>query len=334
MGRYDSHKNPFATMMNSWVHRRINEAVESMAKSIPCHVQQIEKDFTHVAFETKNSIFTPPVMKMTQSFSRFGREATQKKDMGVAVPGNYYLGGNTAYSGGATNFYPRGNLSTLSFQPLANLNAPQRDYDQHWETGGPHGWKVKWQEKQQESAGTSGFGDGGGGGNGGGNGGDGAGVGPTAQVRRAHLRVMQQRIAPTTMARVTPFATGNGSGSNGNGGDQQSQDQQDQQDKQNKTELSFDKESKVLLRSKDEKHYLFIDQKNKTMEGKTEKQITFEAKETGDYIGKKDANLKSDETCTVDPGGGVVYLGGDKKKKYCKVMTTCGPSMNVYARVG
>ena len=150
MGRYDSHMNPFQYMVNKWGSRRINNNQEQQPKSIPCHIQQIEKDFVHVAFETSNSIFTPPVMKMTQSFSRFGREPSQKGDRALAVPGDYYLGGNTAFAGGRTNYYPRGNLSTLSFQPMSNLKAPSRDYDQHWETGGPNGWRCKVMEDQQK----------------------------------------------------------------------------------------------------------------------------------------------------------------------------------------
>src|SRR5215831_194324 len=129
MGRYDAQKNPIAKSLISMAQKRITESVEQMAKSIPASIKQIEKDFVHVNFDTKNSIFTPPVMKMTQSFSRFGREPTQGKDMGVAVPGHYYLGGNTAFAGGKASYYPRGNLSTLTWQPMANLNAPKRDYD-------------------------------------------------------------------------------------------------------------------------------------------------------------------------------------------------------------
>src|SRR5215831_10071483 len=191
MGRYDSHINPLQYRMNIWAHRRGNEQREREPKSIPCHVQQMEKDFMHVAFETKNSIFTPPVMKMPQSFSRFGREATQTKDMGVAVPGDYYMGGISAFAGGATNFYPRGNLSSLTFQPVSNLKAPSRDYDQHWETGGPNGWRCKVQEEQQKGGQNAG--------QGGQNGKSGGQSGASAQALRAQQRVMQRR-SPIMMA--------------------------------------------------------------------------------------------------------------------------------------
>jgi hypothetical protein len=239
---------------------------EQESKSIPCHVVKVEKDFIHVAFETKNSIFTPPVMKMTQNFSRFGREPTQVGDKGHANPGDYYMGGNTAFAGGGTNFYPRGNLSTLSFQPLANLKAPQRDYDQHHETGGPHGWKVRTMEKQQEQqqqGGQSGTSDTGGGG---------------AQTARAHAMIMSRRnfmaVAVQTAAAISALSTGSSStsstGSTGNGQQSQQQKDADEQEK-SKTEVSFDKDGKVLLQSVDQDHYHYVDQKNKTIKSQSQK---------------------------------------------------------------
>src|SRR6516162_4403246 len=291
MGRYDSHKNPLSYRLNNWAGRRINNNQEQQAKSIPCHIQQIEKDFVHVAFETSNSIFTPPVMKMTQSFSRFGREPTQTKDMGVAVPGNYYLGGNTAFSGGRTYFYPRGNLSTLTFQPMSNLNDPKRDYDQHWETGGPNGWKSKVMEKQQEQPGggePSGSGPGGGNGGGGGGG-----------ATPAMMRVMQQRTPAALQRRmISTFAT-NGSGgsssssSNGQGG------QQDQQQQNDLTEFSFDKNGKSAVQSKDQKHYLVIDQQNKS--------ARVQSDGTTDIFGK--------DTMNVLASGGNIICNPDGKSK-------------------
>jgi hypothetical protein len=261
MGRYDSHKNPFQYRMNAWSHRQINSGREQEPKSMPCHVTKIEKDFVHVAFETKNSVFTPPVMKMTQAFSRFGREPTQKGDKGMAVPGDYYMGGITQFAGGGTNFYPRGNLSSLSFNPASNLKAPKRDYDQHWETGGPKGWKVKVmerrQEQQQQQNGQSGTI----GGLGGGTGSPGS-----AQIQRNFTRIMQQRLA------IIPFniqgraANGNGSSGNGQSNQQDQEEQEQQQRDKDKTEFSFDKDGKALMRSVDDDNYFYIDQKNSKIE--------------------------------------------------------------------
>lgn len=361
-------------MMVGFAQKRITEALEQLPKSIPASIKQIEKDFVHVNFNTRNSIFTPPVMKMTQSFSRFGREPTQQSDMGLAVPGDYYLGGNTAFSGGNASYYPRGNLSTLSFQPMGNLNAPKRDYDQHWETGGPNGWRCKVMEKQQEQQGPGQFGQGGGG-----TGGNGGSTSPA--MARAHQRVMQQRM-PIQLATTT-----NGSSQSGGSSQQQQQQQQQQTDY---TEFSFDKNGMGIVQSKDRKHYLKVDQQNKKV------MLTGEGDST--VYGKSNAYLNSGGgMCVVNPsgqseesgagwdpqsqgsgsqsgsgsggglpstgqasvtsfiprartmagvtpfangggggggGGGKVYLGGDPKKdKFCPVLTTCGPSKNVFATI-
>jgi len=280
----------------------MNSALEQESKSIPCHIQKIEKDFVHVAFDTANKIFTPPVVKMTQSFSRFGREPTQKKDRGLAVPGDYYLGGNTAFAGGGTNFYPRSNLASLSFQPLANLKAPTRDYDTHWETGGPNGWKAKVMEDQQEGQDQSG-GDQSGTIAGMGNGGSSP---AAAQLQRTHTRIMQQRMAilPSTITGVTgrsfnnmnPMAATDSSS-------QQQQDQQEQQQSQerknDKTEFSFDKDGKALMRSKDENNFVTVDGKNKTITLKSSKIIL----DGTVYLGSKDANRPVSAKDTVDTAG-------------------------------
>jgi len=369
MGRYDSHINPLQNRLTEWLNRRVNDHREREPKSIPAHVQKMEKDFMHMAFETKNSIFTPPVMKMPQSFSRFGREPTQNKDMGLAVPGDYYMGGVSAFSGGATNFYPRGNLSTLTFQPVSNLEAPKRDYDQHWETGGPNGWRCKVQEKQTNMSQLQG-------GDGAGPGGGGAGTngGSTAASSRSR-QIMAQRF-PIQFA-----STSQTNGSSGGGGQQQQQQQKDY------TEFSFDKDGQAIVQSKDKKHYLKVSQKDK--------KIMLSGEGDSTIFGKQNAYLNSGSMCIVNPGaqseesgagwdgdqqggsggssgggglggitgqsalaiplanpsvspwapsvaptagggggGGKVYLGGDPQKdKFCLVQTICGPSKNVYAKI-
>jgi hypothetical protein len=300
MGRYDSHKNPLQYTLNRWAGRRVNNSREQEPKSIPCHVTKVEKDFVHVAFDTANSIFTPPVMKMTQSFSRFGREPTQVGDRALAVPGDYYLGGNTGYSGGRTNFYPRGNLSSLSFQPMANLKAPQRDYDQHHETGGPNGWKVKVIEEQQQG----GWGQQNGGSGGSGNGS----AAPSAATMRAHAQIMQRR-SPIMMAN----GSSGGSSSSSNGQSQQ----QKKQTSTSLSEFSFDKDDVALMRSRDNDHYVRADAGNGQVMVHSSQDIH---------------NTTNGGQIVLDPGSGKVYLGGDPKKdRFCAVITTCGPSRNVYA---
>jgi hypothetical protein len=142
MGRYDSHKNPFQYRINSWVDKKINDHLQRVSKSIPCHVTKVDKDFVTVAFETHDKTLTPPTVKIPQSFSPYAREPTQVGDKGYAVPADYYLGGISGDAGGATNYYPRANLTTLSFQPISQKANPSRDYDQYTITGGPNGVQI------------------------------------------------------------------------------------------------------------------------------------------------------------------------------------------------
>jgi hypothetical protein len=206
------------------------------------------------------------------------------------------MGGSSAYAGGKTSFYPRGNLSSLSFQPVANQNAPSRDYDQHHETGGPNGWMVKTMEAQQESAGPGQTG-GSGSGNGGSGGGSGSG-GSSPATMRAHQRIMQQRhfmqfSKPTALANGSSGGNGSssGSGSSGSGSQQQS-----------KTQFSFDKNDLASIQSKDTDHLVTVDSKGK--------KITLQV-----------------------PTGENVYVGGDGQKgKYAQLVTTKGPVINAQGR--
>jgi hypothetical protein len=249
--RYDSLKNPFHWRMNLWSARRTTDLQETQAKSVPCHVVKTEKDFVYVQFETNNSIFTMPTVKMTQGYSRFGREPTQKGDKGFAAAGGYYMGGNTAYAGGNTSFYPRGNLSTLSFQPLANLNAPKRDYDQHHETGGPNGWMMRTMEAQQQSAGP---------GQSGGSGSPSSGSSSTT-ITRAQKQVMQRRH----FMEIQVITTANGSSSSSGNGSSSSSGGQGSQQQQSNTQYSFDKNDLCTIQSKDTNHNFTVDSKNKKM---------------------------------------------------------------------
>src|SRR6516225_1447265 len=322
MGRYDSHKHPFQYRMNQWSAKRINDGIEREAKSIPCHVTKVDKDFIYVAFETQNGIFTPPTVKIPKSNSQYAREPTQVGDKGYAVPGNYYLGGVTGDAGGNTDFYPRGNLTTLSFNGVSHKQNPQRDYDQLTHMGGPNGWIAgpfqKQQQDQQDQQNqqqqqqqvtaqalrtTTSF--------------------RTQQVRQykdaTRIGTLAGPISPPGMgiggggilggiigmipgAGAITGALGGLTGALGGLGGQQQQDQ---------TNFSFDKNGKSVMQSKDDKHMVVTDQQNKT------------------------TYMKADGTIYHDPGSGKVYLGGDGKKgTYALVATVKGPSINVLARIG
>jgi hypothetical protein len=308
--------------MNQWSQKRTNTASERQTKSIPCHVQEVNKDFIVVAFEPQNGVFTPPTVKIPQSMSPYGRDPTQKGDKGFASPSDYYLGGVTGDAGGNTSFYPRGNLTAMSFQPVSHKQNPDRDYDQLTHMGGPNGWIVGSHQGQSQDQGqgngtsaSSGIGS----------------VGTaSAAVRsmRTAFRTTEsfRRAQQKNMKDAGGIIGGIGGiisgipGAGGIGGIVSSVGgaissitgalggQNGQQ--KDKTQFSFDKEFKAIVQSVDEKHNLIVDQKNKNV------------------------GLTSSQTIYHDPNDGKVYLGGKDSSGMARVMTEKGPSKNTYAKVG
>jgi hypothetical protein len=245
MGRYDSHKHPFTYRMNEWSAKRNNSHQERQAKSIPCHVTKVDKDFIHVAFETQNGIFTPPTVKIPQSWSQYSREPTQVGDKGYAVPGNYYLGGVTGDAGGNTDFYPRGNLTTLSFNGTSHKQNPDRDYDQLTHMAGPNGWIAGAHQKQQQDQQTQDQ--------------QNSAAASMISLSRTTAFRTQQRKLRAQLQKDSPSlldATTSGTGSSSQNGQQQQQQQKDP------TNFSFDKNGKCIVQSKDADHMLIVDQQN------------------------------------------------------------------------
>ncbi len=245
MGRYDSHKHPFSYRMNQWSQKRTNSAQEKQTKSIPCHVTKVDKDFITVAFETQNGIFTPPTVKIPQSMSPYGRDPTQVGDKGFASPSDYYLGGVTGDAGGNTSFYPRGNLTAMSFQPVSHKQNPDRDVDQLTHMGGPKGWIVgphkKQQEDQQQSqtnGQSTGIGN----------------IGTSSAFRVQQDMLRSRMVSAGTFD--TSGGTGGSGGTSGNGSSGQNGEDDD------KTQFSFDDKKKSTVQSKDEEHAMVVDSEN------------------------------------------------------------------------
>jgi hypothetical protein len=315
MGRYDSHKHPFQYGMNYWAEKRVNNSQERQTKSIPCHVVEVAKDFIKVAFETSNGVFTPPVVKIPQSWSQFSREPTQVGNKGYASSSDYYLGGVTGDSGGNTNFFPRGNLTAMSFNGVSHKDNPDRDYDQLTHMAGPNGWVAgNFQEQQQQNQNGQG-----------GQGGGSPAVAQTAffKAQQARLRPPTQRgtpakfeprrsqtdyfrrqqlqINPKRYATPSPFDTSSAGTPGGNG--QQGQQQQ-KQNNQGKTNFNFDKNGVCTIQSKDTDHQVYCS----ADDGKIYLKVPTKEK---------------------------IYVGGDGKEgKYAKIMTEQGPVVNALGRIG
>lgn len=290
------------------------------SKGIPCHVIAIDRDMVTVAFDTHNSVWTLPTMKMPVAMSGYARDATQVGDHGYAVKSNYYLGGNSGLGGGVADYGPRSNLTPLTFHPMSRTQNQTRDYNQYTVTGGTTGVKI-WQgpvpsqqaQNQQTGQGASPSSSGGSGT-----------AGTQARMvphRASQARSAAFRRAPYGRARTTHWRPGgfvaaraaprgnsvapmpqastgsSGSSSGGSSG-------QGQQQGPSGSSMEINKDGLITHQSQDGKHQITVDQKGK--------QIT--------------VNVPSNET---------VFLGGDGKTgKYLPVLCVGNvPSINVKARI-
>lgn len=244
--------------------------------------------------------------------SPYGRNPTQVGDKGYAVPGHYYLGGVTGDAGGNTDFYPRGNLTTLSFEHTSHKQNPDRDVDQLTHMGGPNGWVVGSFQGQQQ--------DQGGGSNGGGGGGSSAASAATFFRTTSSFRAQQAKLRSAMPKDILGGAGGIIGQIPGAGqvlgaigqiqGALGQLGQLGQQVQKDLTQFSFDKTFKALVQSVDANHSLLVDGQNKNV------------------------GLTSAQSIFHNPGKGNVYLGDKDGSGMAKVMTEKGPSKNTYAKIG
>jgi hypothetical protein len=211
----------------------------------------VAQDFIKVAFENSNGIFTMPIMKIPQAMTQYMRNPTQVGDKGHAVPGSYYLGGVTGDAGGSTNFYPRGNLTTLNFNGISHTDNPSRDYNQLTHMGGPAGWTARaFQKQQNQNQGQQQ---------------QSQGLTPqnlqTAQFGRAGAIAVQQKLMAASMgvsisALQMPSVMDSSNPTSGTGSG-------DQQQEQDETNFGFDKNGLSTIQSGDTKHNITVDKKGK-----------------------------------------------------------------------
>jgi hypothetical protein len=201
---------------------------------MPCKVTQVTKDFVTISFEPQNGIWTLPQIKIPQSMSRYGRDPTQKGDMGYAVPADYNTNTLNGLGGTYTNFYPKVNFTSLSFQPFSRTQNETRDYDQLTHTGGPNGVKII-QSTQQKTEQPP----------------DNNQPSPQRVAMQRRLLGMSSRSRAIWLARGPRVANGNG-GSGGSGGSSNTP----------MAYMEINKDGLITHTSADLKHQVLIDQQN------------------------------------------------------------------------
>jgi hypothetical protein len=114
------------------------DAQQNQPKAVPCTVSAISGELVTVKFEIKSN-FTLPTITIPQAYSQWVRGATQVGDKGFAVPGDYFLGGQSGQGTGTASIYPRGNLGTLVFVPITTKSFPSRPNQNATFINGPQG---------------------------------------------------------------------------------------------------------------------------------------------------------------------------------------------------
>lgn len=99
---------------------KVQDWLKLQQQGLPCHVVSVQNQLVTVAFDINFAPFTLPQVQMPKAQSPYGFEPTQVGDKGYAVPGDFYLGGNSGIGGGTASRYTQANLSNLVFHPMSN----------------------------------------------------------------------------------------------------------------------------------------------------------------------------------------------------------------------
>ena len=131
---------PLVSNLPLAISSRAQDSQQRQPQSVPVRVVAIVGEFVTVATDAQGP-YTIPQITVPKNQSAYFRDPTQVGDLGYLVQGNYYLGGVSDQGGGTGNFNPRGNLTTMVFQPISQkpyTTNPVRDPNAAF-VNGPNG---------------------------------------------------------------------------------------------------------------------------------------------------------------------------------------------------
>ena len=126
-----------ARALNKIGEDRANAHAETLSKGVPCTVTKVSGGFVTVKLEMKANSVALPEITIPQHFAEWTRDPTQVGDKGRAIPADYHLGGQSG-AGGMADLYPRFNLTSLVFHPVAQKAFSAWDGMKHL-LNGPNG---------------------------------------------------------------------------------------------------------------------------------------------------------------------------------------------------
>lgn len=129
---------PVGRSLSQYVNGTIQSAAQQFGQSLPCSVVAVKNNMVTVNFEVVSNI-TFPQITVPQAISRYARPPTQVGDKGFVIAADAFLGGVAGLGGGTASYgRTQGNLSTLVFVPLSNINFSAVDANAYNITG-PNG---------------------------------------------------------------------------------------------------------------------------------------------------------------------------------------------------
>ena len=122
-GKSDALVTPLVWGYEQATKGRAQNRQQIQPKLIPVTVTKVDGETITVKADMQGN-YTIPEIEIPQSYSAWIRQPTQVGDKGLALASDFYLGGQSDLGGGTSNFYPRGNLTSLTFIPVSQTNFP------------------------------------------------------------------------------------------------------------------------------------------------------------------------------------------------------------------
>lgn len=114
-------KTPFATSLNRFAERKINDSINLLGKALPCSVVAVDGSIITVKFEI-HSGFNLPQVTIPHFGGEWIRYPVQVGDFGVVLPMDARLNAVTGIGSGTADLTQPANLTALVFMPVGNAN--------------------------------------------------------------------------------------------------------------------------------------------------------------------------------------------------------------------
>ncbi|MGT5837850.1 hypothetical protein ACRW64_24315 [Escherichia coli] len=110
----------FASSMNRFTERKIENALQKSGKVLPASVVKQNGNMITVSFELRDIPYVLPQVTIPLFGPQYIRYPMQPGDKGIVIPADTYIGGVSGQGGGIADMTPPANLSALVFLPISN----------------------------------------------------------------------------------------------------------------------------------------------------------------------------------------------------------------------